>query len=171
MGVAQLTLSCDRSFIANLCFIGLFSNSSIWRAHRGAGVPNAGFSVSHQRACAESNARRNLPSHRDHPSRERERERERGGSGRGTRLVLAAPIGRQYIKAGSVSDPDHGRGLHAPPIGERRSGASSPPSRDFVAWPTHKPSKSQGIRRTGICRLRLAPASGISALPELWPSG
>ena len=22
-----------------------------------------------------------------------------------------------------------------------------------------------------ICRLRLAPASGISALPELWPSG
>src|SRR5450631_1758189 len=100
-----------------------------------------------------------------------ERERERGGSGRGTRLVLAAPIGRQYIKAGSVSDPDHGRGLHAPPIGERRSGASSPPSRDFVAWPTHKPSKSQGIRRTGICRLRLAPASGISALPELWPSG
>jgi hypothetical protein len=27
------------------------------------------------------------------------------------------------------------------------------------------------IRQRQICRLRLAPASGISALPELWPSG
>ena len=29
----------------------------------------------------------------------------------------------------------------------------------------------QGFRRPAICRLRLAPASGISALMELWPSG
>ena len=28
-----------------------------------------------------------------------------------------------------------------------------------------------GIRQRGICRLRLAPASGISASMELWPSG
>jgi hypothetical protein len=28
-----------------------------------------------------------------------------------------------------------------------------------------------GIRRPEICRLRLASASGISALPEMWPSG
>jgi hypothetical protein len=31
--------------------------------------------------------------------------------------------------------------------------------------------KPSGIRQPEICRLRLAPASGISALMELWPSG
>ena len=31
--------------------------------------------------------------------------------------------------------------------------------------------KGLGIQQPQICRLRLAPASGISALPETWPSG
>jgi hypothetical protein len=31
--------------------------------------------------------------------------------------------------------------------------------------------QTAGIRQLEICRLRLAPASGISALMELWPSG
>jgi hypothetical protein len=31
--------------------------------------------------------------------------------------------------------------------------------------------KSPGTPQPEICRLRLAPASGISALTELWPSG
>jgi hypothetical protein len=35
-----------------------------------------------------------------HPTEILHPTKERGGSGRGTRLVLAAPIGRQYIKAG-----------------------------------------------------------------------
>ena len=37
---------------------------------------------------------------------------------------------------------------------------------------SHRESQNGSrIRRRRICRLRLAPASGISALTELWPSG
>ena len=94
MGVTQLTLSCDRSFFANPCFIRLFSNSSIWRALRGAGVPNAGFPVYSRKGLAPNR----MPEGIVHPAEIIHPITLRGGSGRGTRLVLAAPIGRQYIQ-------------------------------------------------------------------------
>jgi hypothetical protein len=87
MGVAQLTLSCDRLFITNLCFIRLFPTSSIWRADRGRGT----------------GAR----------------------SRRANRPPIIYNIKAGCAPSGSVSDPDHGRGRHAWPIGDRRSGPTS----------------------------------------------
>ena len=42
---------------------------------------------------------------------------------------------------------------------------------DFDAEKIVRVAKEAGMRRPEICRLRTAPASGISALPEMWPSG
>jgi hypothetical protein len=70
MGVAQLTLSCDRLFITNLCFIRLFPISSIWRADRRAGPGMRGFPFLTRMACAESNARkRSIPTEIIHPTK------------------------------------------------------------------------------------------------------
>ncbi len=133
MGVAQLTLSCDRSFITNLCFIRLFSNSSIWRAHRGAGVPNARFSVSRAKGLRriECSKESSIPTEIIHPNKIKRALVPAAEP----RLALAAPIGRQckgWLPSGSVSDPDHGSGLHAQPIGDRRSGPMSP--RRGISW-------------------------------------
>jgi hypothetical protein len=171
MGVAQLTLSCDRScdriFITNLCFIRPFPISSIWRADHGAGTPNAGFSVSDAKGL-----RRIECSKRELWFRPRNRDSRSSRANRPLASTSSINIKAGCAPPGSVSNPDHGGGLHACPseIGGPEPNVAS--SGDFVAWSPHKPSnKSQGIRPTGICRLRLAPASGISALPELWPSG
>jgi hypothetical protein len=45
-GVAQITRRRDRTFIASLCSITLFSISSIWRADRCVGTRRAGFPLS-----------------------------------------------------------------------------------------------------------------------------
>jgi hypothetical protein len=41
----------------------------------------------------------------------------------------------------------------------------------LVRWPLPESLNRFRIRPPEICRLRLAPVSGISALPEMWPSG
>ena len=130
MGVAQLTLSSDRPFVTNLCFIRLFSNSSIWRADRGAGTRTLGFRFLTRRACAESNDRGDRPS----PPRSCI-PTKRAVVPAGTATRSCRTIGHQYYKgscmkaggapSGSVSDPDRSGGLHARPIGDRRSGPAS----------------------------------------------
>ena len=117
MGVAQLTLSCDRLFITSLCFIRLFPISSIWRADRGAGTPNVGFRLP-MRRLAPNRMLEAIHPHRDHPSPLKRAVVPAAEP----RLALfprksAASIN---IKAGcapsgSVSDPDHGSGLQPSP--------------------------------------------------------
>jgi hypothetical protein len=203
MGVAQLTLSCDRScdriFITNLCFIRPFPISSILRADHGAGTPNAGFRFPMRRLAPNRmlEARAVVPAAEPRLALFPRKSAARAWSGKaGTGFPKRSCSNKKIerdddskkshpalastpsinIKAGcappgSVSNPDHGGGLHARPseIGGPEPNVSA--SRDFVAWSPREPSKSQGIRPTGICRLRLAATSGISAVLELWPSG
>jgi hypothetical protein len=99
MGVAQLTLSCDRLFITNLCFIRLFSNSSIWRAHRGAGAPECGVFRFARKGLAPN---RMLEGIVRPPLRSSISIKRALVPAAEPRLALAAPIGRRisYIKAG-----------------------------------------------------------------------
>src|SRR6266478_5113544 len=106
MGVAQLTLSCDRLFITNLCFIRRFWNSSIWRAHRGAGAPNAGFPFLTVKGLRriECSKESSVPTEIIHPTK------ERAGSGRGTAARARRanrPPYKGWLPSGCVSDPDH----------------------------------------------------------------
>ena len=169
MGVAQLTLSCDRSFITNLCFIRLFSNSSIWRAHRVQAPRMRGFPFLTRRACAESNPRRNRPS----PLRSSIPLKRALVPAAEPRLALAAPIGRQYkgwLPSGSVSDPDHGSGLHARPIGDRRSGPTSPVP-GFRCLASARAVQIAGNSVDWNLPLAARPCVGHIGLTELWPSG
>src|ERR1700686_2413411 len=60
-GVAQITRSRDRAFIASLCSLMLFSISSIWRADRCAGSGLARFSPSRISVRPESSDRGDHP--------------------------------------------------------------------------------------------------------------
>lgn len=44
MGVAQITRSRDRAFLARYCYYSLFFDSSIWRVNSGRGQRSGGFS-------------------------------------------------------------------------------------------------------------------------------
>ena len=84
-----------------------------------------GFPFFTRRDCAESNARRNRPSplRSSIPIRERWfRPRNRARSRRANRPAVY----KGWLPSGSVSDPDHGSGRHPRPIGDRRSGPTSP---------------------------------------------
>jgi hypothetical protein len=54
--------------------------------------------------------------------------------------------------------PDKSSPRHAVPASETRLGTAAGLPQSLNGW-------------SEICRLRLAPASGISALPEMWPIG
>ena len=177
MGVAQLTLSCDRSFITNLCFIRLFSNSSIWRAHRVQVPRMRGFPFLTRRACAESNPRSDRPS----PPRSSIPTKRAVVPAVEPRFGLAAPIGCQNIgcvsiikagcaPSGSVSDPDRGSGLHARPIGDRRSGPTSPVP-GFRCLASARAVQIAGNSVDWNLPLAARPCVGHIGLTELWPSG
>jgi hypothetical protein len=121
MGVAQLTLSCDRLFITNLCFIRLFPISSIWRAVVVRAPRMRGFPFLTRRACAESNARSDPSPPRSSIPTKRALVPAGNRDSRSSRAnrPLASTSQHQYkgwlCAVRFRSDPDHGSGLHACP--------------------------------------------------------
>ena len=68
-------------------------------------------------------------------------------------------IARQCCRTRHIcGGPDKSSPRHAVPASETRLGTAAGLPQSLNGW-------------SEICRLRLAPASGISALPEMWPSG
>jgi hypothetical protein len=101
------------------------------------------------------------------------------------------PLFRHVVSIGSriapvriVPSAGANRVTQATPGAQSREGSWLNPARVATLWPPMSRARMNSaasadapgfkrpeIRQPQICRLRLAPASGISALPEMWPSG